>query len=175
MKHPILRLFCLCVVIAIAVCGKSTTTPSSTGSSSSGGGSGSNPPTTVPAISDADLMFCVSETNRYRAMLSRAPLTRSSALEAYATDGARIDQQANQPHQHFISGNGGGVALAENEQTIPANTTVSTQSAMASMLSLFYSEGPGGGHYQNIMGGSTQVGCGVYRTADVMTITEDFR
>jgi hypothetical protein len=67
------------------------------------------------------------------------------------------------------------VALAENEQTIAANVYVTTQSAIASMLSLSYSEGPSGRHYQNMMGGYAQVGCGVYRTTDVMTITEDFR
>jgi hypothetical protein len=44
----------------------------------------------------------VSEANRYRAMQARAAITRSSALEAYAADGARIDQQANQPHQHSL-------------------------------------------------------------------------
>jgi hypothetical protein len=129
----------------------------------------------VPSVTDADLAFCVSETNRYRAMKGRPALSRSTALESYGTDSARIDQQANSPHQHFLSTNGGGVSLAENEQTSAANTSVTTQSFMASMLSFFYSEGPGGGHYENMMAGFTQAGCGVFRTADVMTITEEFR
>jgi len=112
----------------------------------------------VPTVTDADLTFCVSETNRYRAMQTRSALSRTSTLDAYASDGARIDQQANVPHQHFISANGGGVALAENEQTAATSNSITTQSAMASMLSFFYSEGPGGGHYQNMMAGGVFAG-----------------
>jgi hypothetical protein len=108
-------------------------------------------------------------------MQAQPSLSRSAALEAYAADGARIGQQANKPHQHFTSANGGGVALAENEQIAATSNSISTQNGIAPMLSFFYSEGPGGGHYQNMMAGYAQVGCGIYRTADVMTITEDCR
>src|SRR5262245_29540357 len=120
----------LCAIVLTFGCGKSTTSPSGTA-----GSGGSNPPSTgAPAITDADLNFCVTETNRYRAMRSRPPLSRSSQLEAYAAEGARIDQQANRPHQHFTSANGAGVASAENEQTLAADSSVSTQSAIASMI-----------------------------------------
>jgi uncharacterized protein YkwD len=129
----------------------------------------------IPALTDADLTFCVSETNRYRAMRGRAPLTRSTALEGYAADSARIDQQANKAHQHYISTNGGGVASAENEFTSSANVSVTAQSTMQFAINLFFGEGPGGGHYENLVGSYTQVGCGVYRTADVMTVVQDFR
>src|SRR4029077_18522419 len=106
------------------------------------------------SITDADLSFCVSETNRYRALQGRPVLSRSTPLEAYGADSARIDQQANQAHQHYISTNGGGVSLAENEvlSVSPNAASTSTQSAIQFALALFYSEGPGGGHFQNMMG-----------------------
>lgn len=127
------------------------------------------------AVTDADLTFCVSETNRYRTMRGRPALSRSAALETYANDSARIDAQANKPHQHFTGGNGGGVSLAENEVLNAAgNATVTTQSAIQSAISFFYSEGPGGGHYENMMGYSA-LGCGVYRTSSTITVVQDFR
>jgi uncharacterized protein YkwD len=175
MRPPIFRLFGLCVVIAISGCGKSTTEPSSSGGTSGSGGSSSNPTSTLPATTDADLAFCITETNRYRAMRGRSPVTRSSTLETYAADGARIDTQANTPHQHFTSGNGGGVALAENEfLNIFGNGSVTTQSAIQTAIAWFYSQGPGEGHYENMMGFGT-LGCGVYRTSSLISVVQDFR
>jgi uncharacterized protein YkwD len=163
----------LCFGAFLSGCGKSTTAP--TGGGTTPPPSTSPPPSTVPAVTDADLTFCISETNRYRALRSRSPVTRSSALEAYAADGARIDTQANQPHQHFISGNGGGVSLAENEfLNIFGNGSVTTQSAIQTAIAWFYSEGPGGGHFENMMGYST-LGCGVYRTPSLISVVQDFR
>jgi hypothetical protein len=54
------------------------------------------------------------------------------------------------------------------------NATVTTQSAIQSAISFFYSEGPGGGHFENLMGYST-LGCGVYRTSSTITVVQDFR
>jgi hypothetical protein len=65
--------------------------------------------------------------------------------------------------------------LAENEVLNAAGSaTVTTQSAIQSAISFFYSEGPGGGHYENMMGYST-LGCGVYRTSSNITVVQDFR
>jgi uncharacterized protein YkwD len=63
---------------------------------------------------ETELTFCITETNRYRATLGLSPLTRSSALEAYAAAGAQEDGLAHVAHQHFRSTNGGGVAFAKN-------------------------------------------------------------
>jgi hypothetical protein len=108
-------------------------------------------------------------------MRGRSPVTRSSTLEAYAADGARIDTQANTPHQHFTSGNGGGVALAENEfLNIFGGGSVTTQSAIQTAIAWFYSQGPGEGHYENMMDFGT-LGCGVYRTSSLISVVQDFR
>ena len=152
-----------------------TESSSSSSNTNSGGGS-SNPPTTNTSITDADLAFCMSETNRFRAMQGKTTLARSAALEAYGADSARIDQQANQAHQHYTSTNGGGVSLAENEvlSVSPNAVSLSTQNAIQFALSLFYSEGPGGGHFQNMMGSFSSVGCGVYRGTTI-TVAQEFR
>ena len=121
----------------------------------------------------AELIFCVAETNRYRATLGRAPLTRSSALEAYAAVGAREDGLTGQPaHQHFKRTNGGGVARAENEMwgsNLPVHTL------LVRGLANMWAEGPGGGHYENMRGPYTELGCGVFVSGVEITIVQDFR
>jgi len=116
------------------------------------------------------VLDCISESNRYRANEAR-----SAPLESYAADSARIDAQANKPHQHFTSANGGGVSIAENEfLNAAAFSTLTNQAAIQTAISLFYSEGPGGGHFENMMG-YANLGCGIYRTATAITVVQDFR
>src|SRR5438067_13527863 len=83
------------------------------GGDAPGGGSGKMD---APANLTA-LQICVQETNRYRTTVPapgtgapRAPVTESSALEAYAGTGAMYDF-SNGPHAHFMSNSGGGVAF----------------------------------------------------------------
>src|SRR5436190_8699918 len=122
---------------------------------------------------ETELIFCVAETNRYRATLGLAPLTRSSALEAYASIGAREDGLTGQhTHQHFRRTSGGGIALAENEywgSNLPAHKL--TVKSLADM----WAEGPGGGHYENLRGPYTQPGCGVFVNGVDITFVQDFR
>ena len=130
-------------------------------------------PTAPPGSSplDAELTFCVAETNRYRAMLGLPPVARSSALEAYAADGAREDGLAHAAHQHFRSVR--GIAFAENE--IPWWRSTSVRTVMQQGLAMMWAEGPGGGHYENMRGRYTQLGCGVFVNGLEITIVQDFR
>ena len=149
-------------------CGGGVATPSDGGPLI--GGSGSTTTAT------ADLVFCVDETNRYRALRNKAALARSTALEAYAADGARVDALAGAAHRHFDTTSGGGVATAENEALrLNAAQFASTRDAITAALYLFYGEGPGGGDYDNMLGDYTQIGCGVYRSSTEITIVQDFR
>ena len=59
------------------------------------------PPSEGSTNFESALTFCVTETNRYRAIMGLAALTRSGALEAYAAAGAQQDGLAHAPHQHF--------------------------------------------------------------------------
>lgn len=130
-----------------------------------------------PAAGEADLVYCVDETNRYRAMVAAPPLGRSAGLEAYAAEGARLDGTSHTPHGHFISTGGGGVAFAENEipwWKLKSGPTV--RDIIRKGLALMWAEGPGGGHYENIIGPYLELGCGVFVSgAGEVTVVQDFR
>jgi len=115
----------------------------------------------------------VAETNRYRAALRLPALTQSSALETYAVAGAREDGLSHVAHQHFRSTNGGGMAYAENE--IPWWASTSVHSVIQEGLGMMWAEGPGGGHYENMRGPYTQLGCGVFVNGNEITVVQDYR
>ena len=123
---------------------------------------------------DAAHRFCVDETNRYRTDNGRAAVTRSAELEAYADDGAAVDHFAS-PHDHFSSTSGGGIAFAENEcphwNLAPGGDL---SALVGACIAAFFSEGPGGGHYENMMGNYGTLGCGLYVDGDSVTIIQDF-
>jgi hypothetical protein len=136
------------------------------GAGDDGGGDGSS----------SDLAFCVEETNRFRAMDGHAALARSAEVEAYATAGAAYDHTAT-PHAHFSSDSGGGIAFAENECPVSGNWFVmgDPRTTTTECNTAFYSEGPGGGHYDNMMGSYATVGCGVFVDVNQgVTIVQDF-
>ena len=165
------------VIVVVFTIAAAACSNSSAGTSNTTSGSPSSPSPPATSATAADLAFCVSETNRYRAMVARPALTESAALESYAAAGAQADAASGVPHSHFQNTHGGGVALAENEVLTQPLTILggSVQSAMRAAMQGFYGEGPGGGHYQNLEGQFTQVGCGVYIGQKLITLVQDFR
>jgi len=147
----------------------------STSSSTADGGL--TTPSDLPASATAaDLQYCVSETNRYRAPVGAPALARSSTIEGYAAEGARLDGLAHVAHSHFKSTNGGGVAFAENEiPWWPLGQFGAVQAVMVQGIAQMWAEGPGGGHYDNIKGPYTQLGCGVFIQNGEITVVQDFR
>jgi hypothetical protein len=122
--------------------------------------------------------FCVSETNRYRATIGKPALARSPEIEAYADEGAEVDHETS-PHHHFISTNGGnGLTSAENECPGQLGWTLAPGEDISAVvgrcIKAFYDEGPGGGHYENLMGDYTKVGCGIFEADGKITIVQDF-
>lgn len=137
---------------------------------------GSTTSNSAPSVTAADLAFCVSDINRYRAQVNRPPLAQSAALETYAAASAQADTASGMPHSHFAGSNGGGVATAENELLMLDRQLAPTvQEAMHTATAIFLAEGPGGGHYEHIVGPYTQVGCGVFVTTAAVTVVQDFR
>jgi uncharacterized protein YkwD len=159
---------CVFLTLLVASCSSSVDAPSSNPASPSPPTSSSASPTL-----EADLVFCVTETNQYRATLGLAPLTRSGALEAYAAVGAREDGLAHVGHQHFRATNGGGIARAENE--IPWWGGSSVHRVIEQGLSLMWAEGPGGGHFENMRGPYREVGCGVFVNGGEITVVQNLR
>jgi uncharacterized protein YkwD len=120
----------------------------------------------------------VTETNRYRVSVGLAAVAESAALERFAAAGAETDGRAHTAHKHFTDTNGGGVALAENEiPWWPLGLYHSVQEIMRQGLAQMWGEGPGGGHYENLTGPYTQVGCGVFIDSGLgqVTVVQDFR
>ena len=126
--------------------------------------------------------FCVSETNRYRAMNSKPALAESAALDTYADAGAMHDF-STAPHDHFSSTNGGGIAFAENECPQQGNWQFTEggdlNMVVGMCIAAFYSEGPGTdysthGHYINMMGPYSALGCGIYYSGGKITIVQDY-
>jgi uncharacterized protein YkwD len=118
--------------------------------------------------------FCVDETNRYRAMVGKPPITRSDALEAYADVGAQQDGTTGNAHGHFSATNGGGISFAENEIPRWPGGAGDVRQVITEGLALMWSEGPGGGHYENMIGNHAKLGCGVYVGGGAITVVQDF-
>ncbi len=146
-------------------------------SGNAGGGGGGGGVDGPPSGASAAQQFCVSETNRYRAMVGKPALAESAELEAYATTGAMVDFTSS-PHNHFIMTNGGGIAFAENECPVQGNWMIqpgeSMNTVVAMCIAAFYAEGPGGGHYDNMMGPYASLGCGIYQQGTGVTIVQDY-
>ena len=173
MRIPLLAAVITLNVFA-AACGKN---PVSSSGTSSGGSTSSGSAGSLPAVKASDLTFCVDETNRYRAMRGRPGLSRSAALEVYAAAGAESDALTNHAHGHVSTTTMPGTGLwAENEVLRwPYNLAPTVQGIVAQAIQSFFGEGPGGGHYENIVGPYTSIGCGIYIDKDGITIVEDFR
>ena len=120
--------------------------------------------------------FCIEETNRYRTMGGKAAVAHSPQLEDYANDGAEIDFNGT-PHQHFSQTQGGGIAFAENEcprWSVAQQGGGDMKMLVGACIAAFYSEGPGGGHYDNMMGNYGTLGCGIFESGGRATIIQDF-
>ena len=155
------------VLMMLVACGGDDDGGGGTGGDGGGNGGGSTPAHAV----------CLTETNRYRTDNGKPEVAYSAALEAYANEGAMIDFSSS-PHQHISSTSDGGIAFAENECPQQGNWRVPSggdiSAVVADCIAAFYSEGPGGGHYENMMGPYATLGCGIYQSGDKITIIQDF-
>ena len=132
------------------------------------------PATSVSFASDLD--YCVAQTNHYRASIGRPALVRSPSLESYAAAAAPHDGAKRAVHQYFRKTGGGGVAFAENQVPWwPLPQFGSVREVVRQGLAMMWAEGHGGGHYDNIAGPYTQVGCGVFVDDGRVTVIQAFR
>ena len=122
--------------------------------------------------------ICVTETNKDRATVGKPAVQESAQLEAYADVGAMHDFSTS-PHDHFSSTSGGGIAFAENECPQQGNWNLGFGNGdlgmtVAACVKAFFDEGPGGGHYNNMMGPYAKLGCGIYVQGQQLTIVQDY-
>lgn len=135
-------------------------------------------PSTTPTTPDtatlgAALQLCADEINRYRASVGLKALSRSSSLEQFAATAAEHDASIGIPHTLFRQTNGGGVAMAETELLRWPSRTI--QSVVTQGLAEMWNQGPTGEHYVILAGPYTQVGCGVYVSDGVVSVTQDYK
>jgi uncharacterized protein YkwD len=137
-------------------------------------------PVTVAAAAAAkrdDLGFCVEEINRYRGRAKKPPLERSADLEAFAAEGAKVDSAARQAHHHFsrVPYPHPYREMGENEiPWWPAAQYGSVADVLRTGLAGMWDEGPGGGHYENLVGRFSYVGCGIHVAGGEVTVVMDF-
>jgi hypothetical protein len=120
--------------------------------------------------SAADQAFCVSDVNRYRMTAGRPALVESSSVDSFAQAAAQNDSAVNSAHDYFIKHFPDG---AENEYLRQGAN--GAQGAFSTLDGLSWSEGPSGGHYQNMTANWSSVGCGAYKDGAVWTAVIDFR
>jgi hypothetical protein len=130
---------------------------------------------TDTAMYAAEKKLCLDTINAYRKKAGLQPVAWSKSLEAFADQGARWDAERNDPHGHF--GAFKGPTDAENEVPgWPLKSYKTVGAVVAKGAEMMWGEGPGGGHYENIKGGHTQLGCGIHVTATgAVWVIHDFR
>jgi hypothetical protein len=130
---------------------------------------------------DADVIAaaaaaCVDQVNQLRASVGDPPLARSSRIDQFSTEAARVDGEAHQAHKYFIETNGGhGVALAEN--VIPwwkVSDFGSISNIVRKGVTQMWDEGPSGYHYVNMRGRYSEMGCGIAVLNGEVTVSQDF-
>jgi uncharacterized protein YkwD len=123
-----------------------------------------------------ELQLCVDLVNQYRATIKLSPLKRSPALEEFAARAAANDGRAHVGHQYFRRTRGGGVSHAEN--AIPwwrLSDVGGVRGALEQGAQMMWDEGRSGGHYRNMTGKYSQMGCGIFVNGDEVTIVQEFR
>ena len=89
----------------------------------------------------------------------------------------QADALAAKAHTYAVSTNFGNLtAMAENEALFwPLSSLKSVRAVVEKSLAEMWREGPGGEHYDIIVGDYTQVGCGVFVQGDQVAVLEAFR
>jgi hypothetical protein len=108
---------------------------------------------------------CVDRVNELRASKGKGPIPRLATAEPCADGQAKSDSESGKAHGAFNdcadqvkhwSG------IAQNE----CPNYKSVEATLTGCIDMMWAEGPGGGHYDNMMGGSTHMACGFYTTPD---------
>ena len=122
-----------------------------------------------------DLAFCVSETNRYRAMVGAAPLQAMPDLETYTAQAAKADAESRIPHSYFSDHEPEAPAAENEEQFLLGSVGHTAHDLISQALATFFAQGPGGDHYDNLVGPYRQLGCGTYAGGSLYVVVQDFR
>lgn len=119
-------------------------------------------------------MRCVNRTNALRATKGLSPIPRLASAEACADGQAKSDSESGKAHGAFdacLDQVKGWKGVAQNE----CPNYGSVEDTLTTCLDAMWAEGPGGGHYDNMTGESTDTACGIYKTpAGKVWLVQDF-
>ena len=136
------------------------------------GGTGGGNPSSV-SVTAADLAFCTSETNRYRASVGAGALAQAADLDAFALAAARADHASGVEHGYFQAN---AIGLAAENMALRWPFGGNVRSLMTAALSAFWAEGPGSEHYENMRDPRwRRLGCGIYIEGSQASLTQEFR
>jgi uncharacterized protein YkwD len=190
MRTPLLRLTWVCAVsFLLAACGAGGTFPGGlggTGSSGGGGNGGGSGSPGTPVSGTAAQEYNLQRLNHYRSLVGAGPLVMDAQLNAFATEGSQVLMANHIPHDHFAdAGNAGTLFTTDGFQGYAAENQgdpngwpvrMSVNAQIDEILAAMWAEGPGGGHYENMIRPSLQrVGIGLVLDATgKLYFTNDF-
>ena len=139
-----------------------------------------------PWPADPLIKYNVDRINAYRAKKSLPPYLYDQKQSDFALAGSQQLSQDHQAHAHFAAQAEGskvfGSKAAENQgdpngvPSMDADHVKNGQKQIDVMLDLMFKEGPGGGHYDNMMSSDLRrVGIGLYfQSGQTLYLTNDF-
>jgi uncharacterized protein YkwD len=138
-----------------------------------------------PMPGDALVRHNVERLNQYRSAHGAAPLVYDAKISAFAYEGSRQLSRDHSPHAHFAAHSEGapgfGTHTAENQgdpNGVPpqgGDRVASGKRQIDILLKLMMDEGPGGGHYENMINRKyRRIGIGLYEENGVLYLTNDF-
>ena len=138
-----------------------------------------------PYPGDARVRYNVERVNAYRAQKGLEPVLYDAKVSAFAIAGSERLARDHHPHAHFMTGTKGapgfGPRSAENQgdpngvPAMDADPTASGKKQIDVMLKMMFDEGPGGGHYDNMMNPRyRRIGVGLVDVGGKLYMTNDF-
>jgi len=134
---------------------------------------------------DPLVRYNVERVNAYRAQGGLPALLYDAQISAFATVGSQRLARDHVPHAHFAENargaSGFGSRSAENQgdpggvPPLDRDPSTNGRKQVDIMLKLMMDEGPGGGHYDNMMNPRfRRIGIGIVYVGNRMYLTNDF-
>ena len=138
-----------------------------------------------PLPGDALVKYNLDLVNQYRAKHGRAALLYDAKISAFALEGSKQYSRDHHPHAHFAAQSEGapgfGTHSAENQgdpNGVPPmddDAMASGKKQIAALLKIMMDEGPGGGHYENMLSAKyRRIGIGLHSPGGRLYLTNDF-
>ncbi len=127
----------------------------------------------------------VDRVNAYRAKKGLPALLYDAKISSFARDGSEQLAKDHSPHAHFrdkVDGAPGfGSRSAENQgdpsgvPSLDPDAGANGKKQVDVMMKLMFDEGPGGGHYENMMNARfRRIGIGLFYSDGKLYLTNDF-